>query len=239
MITAAPGQTGLRAGAAIDTEGGSMMGSTARRTARRLAATGGLAALGLIVVAGAASAHVDPTPAAAQVGTTATIGFGIEHGCGTSPTTGVALRVPDGVTNVKAVDKAGWTSTVSGNEIRFTGGSLDAKTPDHFDLTMTMPTTPGMISVPVVQTCTEGSLSWIEIPVEGQAEPEYPAPQIKLTAGVPTAEDLAPPVDDAEAGHSHDDSNTGVIVGGSIAAVVIVGGAAVVIVRRRGRSSAA
>jgi hypothetical protein len=70
--------------------------------------------------------------------------------------------------------------------------------------------------------------------------PEYPAPVIKITTGPPTAADLAPAADDDETTHSHDDSNTGIVVGVIIGVVVIagVGGALVLRSKRRTRATA-
>ena len=50
----------------------------------------------------------------------------------------------------------------------------------------------GDIRFPVIQTCQDGEIAWIEIPAEGAAEPENPAPTIKVTEGPPTAAELDP-----------------------------------------------
>ena len=64
---------------------------------------------------------------------------------------------------------------------------------------MTAPAEAGEIRFPVIQTCEQGELAWIEIPAEGAAEPEHPAPTLKITAGPPTAEDLTPEEEEASA----------------------------------------
>ena len=53
----------------------------------------------VVVVASAvaAGAHVAADPSEVPAGTTQTIGFTVEHGCGESPTVGVDLQLPDGV----------------------------------------------------------------------------------------------------------------------------------------------
>lgn len=196
----------------------------------------------LLLAAGPAAAHVDPDPLAVQVGTTADVAFGVEHGCDDSPTTKLELKFPDGFTNLKPVEKQGWTATVAGQVVTFAGGKLDAKTPDDFAVNLTAPATAGTQYIPVVQTCEKGSLQWIEIPKEGAAEPEHPAAGLKLTAGAPTAEDLAPAEEEGEeagahnegaASDDHDGSNMGVIVGVVVAAVVVVGAGLVVVKRKR------
>ncbi len=127
-----------------------------------------------------------------EAGTTGTVGFTIEHGCDGSPTTDVKFEIPEGVTGVTPVDKDGWTATVTGNTVEFKGGPLAADEEDHFDFTFTAPTQAGDIHFPVIQTCEQGELAWIEIAAEGAAEPEHPAPTLKVTEGPPTSADLMP-----------------------------------------------
>lgn len=202
----------------------------------RVSATTAFAAVVLVVLALPAAAHIDPDPRAAQVGTTATIAFNVEHGCGDSPTTALAFKLPAGVTNVKGVDKAGWTVKVTATEVDFTGGSQDAHTPADFSFTMTLPTTAGMIYFPVAQTCATGSQAWLDITEEGKPEPQFPAAALKVTAGVPTAEDLAAPADDGMdmGSTSHTGRNVAI---GVIAAVVVLGGAGAFVWTRRRKST--
>ncbi len=208
------------------------MRSLPRRLARVLVPSALVAVV--FLVAGPASAHIDADPLAAQAGTRATISFTVEHGCDNSPTTSLAFRIPTGVTNVKAVDKAGWHAALNSDVLTFSGGSQDAHTETQFAMTMTLPATAGTIYFPIVQTCASGSVNWIEIPQAGQPEPDHPAAALKVTAGVPTADDLAP-ADDKSDDSAHDsDSHTGLIVGIVIAAVVVVSAVGgFVLVRRR------
>jgi uncharacterized protein YcnI len=201
-----------------------------------------------------ASAHIDPDPIAMQAGTSATVAFNVEHGCDGSPTTSMKFRIPDGVTDAVAVEKDGWTATLTGDTLEFVGGPLDPEQADHFDITFTAPAAAGDIHFPVVQTCEAGELAWIEIPEEGAAEPERPAPTINITEGPPTAEDLAPepeeeeateetlvtqstdgaaaPTVTAAAADDDDSSNTGVIVVVVIGAAIVLVGGGVLLARR-------
>lgn len=207
----------------------------------------------VLAVGGVASAHIDPDPIAMQAGTTGTAVFKVEHGCDGSPTTSMKFQIPDGVTGVAGVDKDGWTATVTGNTLEFAGGPLAPDQEDHFDITFTAPTSPGDIRFPVIQTCEKGELAWIEVAEEGQAEPEHPAPTIKITAGPPTAEELTPAPEDAgtdgtvvatgtEAvltatvapSTTDDSSNTGTIVVVVVVAAVVLIGGGVVLARRKG-----
>jgi uncharacterized protein YcnI len=184
----------------------------------------------LVATASAAAAHIAPSPPAAQAGTTATISFEVEHGCGDQATTALAIQVPDGVTAVQPGTVPGWSSVVQAGVVEFSGGPLPATTPGAFPVTLTLPSRPGTVYFKIVQTCGSAQLSWVQLPA-GSGEPEYPAAAVKVTAGTPTAEDLAPPADDE---HHDDSSNTGWYVGGAavvVAAVVVVAG--LVVVRRR------
>ena len=222
-----------------------------RHMIKSLAGSGvGLAML--VTFCGVAMAHVDSDPIAVQAGTTATVSFHVEHGCNGSPTTALDFQIPAGVTNVKAVDKSGWTSKVDASTIQFTGGPLDATAPDSFSITFTAPTAPGTVYFKLIQTCTTGENDWIEIPVAGRPEPELPAPAISITAGPPTSAELVPPADAPAAStlspspatpttsaagrtSSSDSSHTGLIV--AIVAGVLVVAGAVTFAVKRSRSS--
>ena len=206
----------------------------------------------VLLAGGIASAHVDPDPIAMQAGTAGTVQFKVEHGCDGSPTKSMKFQIPTGVTAVSAVDKDGWTATVSGDTLEFAGGPLAADQEDHFDISFTAPTTAGDIHFPVIQTCDVGEIAWIEIPADGAAEPENPAPTIKITEGPPTSADLTPAPDEEEgttegtvvatdtgavvpttvADTSDDSSNTSAIVGVVIGAVIVVVGGGLLLARR-------
>ncbi|MEP7201627.1 MAG: DUF1775 domain-containing protein [Ilumatobacteraceae bacterium] len=206
----------------------------------------------VLVTGGIASAHIDPDPIAIQAGTSGAFAFNVEHGCNGSPTTSMKFQIPDGVTDAVAVDKEGWTATVTGNTLEFVGGPLDPEQEDHFNITFTAPAAAGDIHFPVIQTCEAGEIAWIEIPAEGADEPEHPAPTIKVTEGPPTSADLTPePEEDqtegttvthgtdgeatptvAEAAADDDSNNTGTIVKVVIGAAIVVVGGGVLLARR-------
>jgi periplasmic copper chaperone A len=213
-----------------------------------LVATASSTALVLAIGAGMALAHVDPDPLAVEAGTTATVGFKIEHGCDGSPTTALQFKIPSEVTNVKPVDKPGWTTAVAGDLVTFTGGPLAADQEDHFDLTLTAPSQAGDVRFPAIQTCEQGELAWIEIPADEAAEPEHPAPALKITAGPPSSADLTPEPETTDGGTpastpavvaatSPDDSgNTGAVVAAIIGGAVVALGAGWLWSRRRQRA---
>ncbi len=207
----------------------------------------------LLAAGGIASAHVEPDPLAMQAGTTGTVAFNVEHGCDGSPMTSLKIQIPTGVTDVTPVDKDGWTATVTGDTVEFNGGPLDAATEDSFEITLTAPTQTGDLHFPTIETCEQGEIAWIEIPVEGAAEPEFVAPTIKVTEGPPTSADLTPAEEAPEAATgdtaavattaaaatSDDSSNTGtIVVVVIVAAIVLIGGGAVLARRKKAASQA-
>ncbi len=165
------------------------------RTACRLAALTTVAT-GAAVLLGAAlaAAHIETDPPAVQAGTQATVGFVVEHGCGESNTTGMDIKLPAGITDATA-SKQGWTVSVADGVVRFSGGDLDHDTEDTFDVSFTAPTAPGFVTFPTVQICGDTQQPWLDETVEGQPEPEHPAPRLEITQGPPTSDELTIPVD--------------------------------------------
>ena len=162
----------------------------------RIAGVAAITTLGAVGIGGTAFAHIEPDPPAAQQGATVTVGFMVEHGCAGSPTTGLDIKLPDGIADARAVDKPGWTATVDSGVVRFVGQSPSGEEPDTFSISFTTPGTPGEVYFPTVQKCLEGSADWLDIAEEGQPEPEHPAPAMKITAGPPSSDDLTPAADD-------------------------------------------
>lgn len=158
---------------------------------RRLALASLASTLLAVVVATPVSAHIHAEPHEAQAGSTATIGFTIEHGCDGSPTVAVEVLLPAGVTDVTPEPFDDWTVTTDttdeGDVVIYDEGSLADGTAGTFEITMTLPPTPDTtIWFPMVQRCDEGELRWIEIPVEGEDEPDSPAPGVQLVGPVAT-----------------------------------------------------
>lgn len=166
------------------------------RTVRRtVAAT--VAATGVVVLAAAtlASAHIETDPPAVAAGQQATVGFVVEHGCGDNDTTGLDIKLPASVTDATAA-KDGWQTTVTDGVVRFTDGTLDHHTTGTFEISFTAPTTPGVLAFPTVQRCGDTEQPWLDEVVEGQPEPEHPTPQLLVTQGPPTSDELTEPTDD-------------------------------------------
>lgn len=150
-------------------------------------------------------AHATINPSEAPADSFARFAFRIGHGCEGSPTTEIAIQIPDGVVSVKPELVPGWEyETVVGElsepvmlhgekitegvqQVRWFGGP---PIPDgafqEFGLSVRLPDAPGeTLYFPVIQTCEEGEHAWIERPAEGQSpgDLEEPAPALTLTEG--------------------------------------------------------
>lgn len=160
-------------------------------------------AAALLLSASPAFAHVSLEMGAAPVGSTYKAVLRVPHGCDGNATTSVRVQVPEGVLSVKPMPKAGWElSTVKGpykstyelygskvsegvTEITWSGGNLPDDFYDEFVFRGSLASTleaGTTLYFPVIQTCTTGEEAWIEIPVDGQGEPDLPAPGLELTA---------------------------------------------------------
>jgi len=221
--------------------------------------TAGVTAGAVALLPGVAAAHIAPQPAAVEAGSAATVEFLVEHGCGDSPTTELRFQLPDDVTDAEAVAKDGWTTSVNGGVVTFNGNSLDAHTSTTFGIAFTAPAEATTIYFPVVQKCDTGETAWIQLPVDGEGEPERPAPAVEVTQGPPTSEEVVGAEDDdgdsgdAHEGHhasepSEEASNeegaaetegggssgiSGGLIAAGVVAVVIVGGTALLVSRRK------
>lgn len=229
-------------------------------TPRRLRVAAVLAALvAPLIWSAAAGAHVTPQDPEAPSGAYFTTAFKVGHGCDGSPTTKVELKLADGVTSVKPQPVPGWelsTTTrtldppieLHGTEITETvdtviweGGPLPDDQLQMFWVSMKLPEdAPGTaLEFPVVQTCEVGETAWIQSTVEGEEEPESPAPIVTLTEadGGHEADDAAG-VDGGDAA-SDDDASSGAPTALVVLALVLgaAGLAAGVAALVRGRSA--
>ncbi|MFL6798748.1 MAG: YcnI family protein [Xanthobacteraceae bacterium] len=127
----------------------------------------------------------------------------VPHGCESSATTSLRMRIPEGVIGVKPRPKPGWTlSTVVAKypkpvklyhaeltegvvEISWAGGKLPDEWYDEFVFTgyLSSELQPGKtLYFPVVQQCEKGVHRWIETPAAGQTRSDMrePAPELRL-----------------------------------------------------------
>jgi len=152
---------------------------------------GGIAAAALVLVAPmAASAHISATADTTAAGSYAVVTFALPHGCDGSATTAIAIDIPDSIDTVKPTANYGWQVTTVADGERIGQVVYTAKEPlpdavrDTFALQVVIPedaegTT---LAFPVTQTCEVGETLWNEATVEGDEEPEHPAPAFVVTA---------------------------------------------------------
>ncbi len=232
-------------------------------------------AMGLVVAtAGVASAHVTVEPESAPKGAAdQTIVFRVPNESDTANNTGLKIQFPSDHP-IAAIDPAampGWTSTVKTthlatpietddgqvtdvvSEIDWAGGSIPPGQFGQFTiLAMGLPSDTDSLTFKAIQTYDDGTeTAWIEESVEGQPEPEHPAPVLTLTAAAdtPSSSDtsVAPTVTTASTAStanesaagttstSSSDSSKGLAIAGIVlgALALILAGAAFF----RGRSS--
>jgi len=155
-----------------------------------------LVAAALLLTPLAASAHVTLTETSAAPGAHYLAHFRVGHGCSGSPTTGLSIAIPNGVSGVDAQAVPGWmleTSNIGArvSAVTWKGGSLDAKTLGEFAVAMILPSKPGALAFVATQTCAVGSASWSEVPPPGEKS-SHPAPILYVGVPAPKVDGMAP-----------------------------------------------
>lgn len=231
---------------------------------RLLARTAVLPALavGVLALAGPASAHVTVSPSTTVAGAYTVLTVSVPHGCDGSATTKVAIKMPDDIVEVtptrnpfydvrKVTTKLDQPLTAEdGDQIteRTSEVVYTARTPlpdgerDAFELSLQIPEDAAGTTLvfPSVQTCEQGQTAWTEVPAAGQSEDdlEHPAPSFEVTAATADGSHDAAPPTDAAAATSSDDSGDGLAVAGLVAGLLGLGFGAVALLRSRGRTGA-
>ena len=161
-----------------------------------------VAACALSTGAGGAFAHIVLQDGAAAANASYRATFRVGHGCDGAATTGIRVSIPAGFSGAQPMPKAGWTvRAVSGKlpepytahgktftegvvEISWTANAADnALSSDFYDefvLRGTTPARPGPLWFKVVQTCTQGSAEWTEVPASGTSTKGLKSPAALL-----------------------------------------------------------
>jgi uncharacterized protein YcnI len=180
------------------------------------------AAVAALIVVPAATAHVTASPAELTTGYTYTQ-FSVPHGCDGSATTSISIEIPAGIANVAPEVVAGWEietqegalpepvnifgeeTTEGVTQVTWTGGPLPDPHLQRFGLSFYASDTLADQTIywPIVQQCENGVNRWIEIPVEGEEEPEEPAAGIAFLASA--SEEEAPAEEETAAGDGSGD----------------------------------
>ena len=191
--------------------------------------TAALAALTMsIVVAGTASAHVSVSSTDAAPGGYGKFTFRVPNESDTASTVALRIQIPEeaAMTSLRTQPIPGWTVTrtttdlakplqfqgetitsyVSVIEFRAAaGGGIGPGEFQEFALSGGPFPEADQLTFPAVQVYSDGSeTAWIEPSVEGQAEPEHPAPVLDLAAAAAGSSGATGSAGSAEAGHSHD-----------------------------------
>jgi len=161
------------------------------RTGRRLRHRGPLLWAGAVIVIlmtgllqATADAHVVAKLTTMPDGTS-TVTFTFFHGCGRDgQTNSLKVKLPEGTSDVQARSApAGFTATVNGTELVWTGPPIPYDQQSDFVATMRLPGKQGeTVFLPTVQACVSGEDLWLE----KVADPEAPnsAPRVVLTQTV-------------------------------------------------------
>ncbi|MFE6254661.1 YcnI family protein [Agromyces sp. NPDC057865] len=154
-----------------------------------LAGLAGGAVLALAAVPLAASAHVTVTPSGTAAGSYTVLTFAFSHGCEGSPTTAIAIDIPESIASVSPTLNPNYTIEKVADGDRTSQVVYTAITPvqdgyrDTIELSLQLPEDAAgeTLAFPVLQSCEVGETNWNQVAEEGEEEPESPAPVIVVT----------------------------------------------------------
>ncbi|MER6046473.1 YcnI family protein [Streptomyces sp. NPDC001793] len=227
--------------------------TTLRRTLRRTTVVTALTTAGLLTAAGSAFAHVTVHPDSYPKGATdGTLTFRVPNEEDNADTTQVQVLLPADhpIPSVLVTPEPGWTAQVKTtklknpiktddgtineavSEITWTKGKIEPGQYQDFSVAFgQLPDDADQLAFKTLQTYSDGKVvRWIEEPKAGQAEPENPAPMLKLTKAADSTAASAPAAPKASAG---DSTTRGLGIAGLIAGVLGIGTAAVALYRSR------
>ena len=200
----------------------------------------GLAIALLVLLAAPASAHVSANPGAVEAGEAAAITFRVPNETTDADTTSVEIFLPEDASfefvSVKPV--AGWehTETKSGDTItavKWSGGTIAPGEYQEFSLSFG-PVVAGSLEFKALQTYDNGDIvRWIDPTVEGEDEPEHPAPTVTVTKEgaddeAATSDETSDPGDEGE-----DGTDMATFAALALGGVALVGALAALIMGRR------
>lgn len=193
-----------------------------------------------------AQAHVTVSPPDVPAEGYSTLKFTVPHGCDGAATRRVVVKLPPQVVSAtpeavpgwtaktktgklaKPVEQHGETVTTGVREVTWTGGPLPDNEFVEFGLSVSVSGQVGDVAeFKTVQNCVDGSeAAWIQKTVEGQDEPDYPAPTLTLTAaddghGHAADEEDAPSTEPVSGNDASSSNSDGASNGLSIAALIV------------------
>ncbi|MCU1346585.1 MAG: nuclear export factor [Acidimicrobiia bacterium] len=187
---------------------------------------------------GVASAHVTVNPDTAAPGGYAKLTFRVPNEETGTNTTKVEVQVPAeaGLKSVSVQPHAGWTYAVTKqgdavSTVAWSGGVIKPGEFEEFSLSVgPLPTDKDQLVFKALQTYDNGDVvSWIQTAAAGAAEPEHPAPVLKLVAAPGAAASTVVKVDS---------SSKGLAVAALVVGVVgvVLGAAALLLNRKRAQT---
>jgi uncharacterized protein YcnI len=200
---------------------------------RKLARASAIPAAAAIAVltAGPAAAHVTISPEGAAAGSYTVLTASVPHGCDGSPTTKVAIQMPEQILSVTPTRNPLWdvekvmekldepVTDAHGNEVTERVGQVvyTARTPlpdgyrDAFELSLQVPDAVGETLVfPVIQTCEKGETAWVETAADGNTEDlEAPAPTLTVLPAEEGGHGAEPASSESESESESEDTSAG------------------------------
>lgn len=186
------------------------MNGSLRRSAVRGTVVAGLATAAVLAGAGPASAHVTAQPGVAAQGGFSVVTFRVPDESDTAGTVKLEVALPTDhpITSVRTTPVPGWTAAVTktaldppvqvdGNAVAqavtavtWTANPGSKIGPgEYLDFPLSLgplPTGVDRVAMPATQTYDNGEVvAWNEQATDGQAEPEHPAPVVRLTPAGP------------------------------------------------------
>ena len=174
----------------------------------------------------AASAHVSVAPDTTAAGAYTVLTFSNAHGCESSPTTGITIDIPDGIDSVSPTINPGWIAAKVMDGDRVGQVTYTAETPledgfrTTFALSLQLPADAEgeTLEFPVLQTCEVGENNWNQTTLEGESEPDLPAPFLVVTEAVSDGHDHGA-AEDHVAEENVADSGVGTVSAENVASV--------------------
>ncbi|MGH3242136.1 MAG: YcnI family protein [Spirillospora sp.] len=204
--------------------------------ARRLGAVAALSGAFVLGLATAASAHVTVNPKTAEQGTYAKVAFRVPNERDNASTTKLVVNLPADhpLSSVSVRPVPGWTvkaektklttpikthggeQTEAVTRITWSGGKIEPGNFQEFDVSLgPLPTNTGELMFKADQTYSNGEVvKWDQKPAEGAAEPEHPAPVLKLVPKGGSADAVGLTAKTKPAASASSDDGTARLLGG-------------------------
>ena len=162
-------------------------------TFKKLCLAASVVAASSLAITAPAAAHVTVQPAEAEQGSYTKLTFRTPNESDTAATVKLEVSLPAEVESARTKPVPGWTETVDGKTIRWEGGRIEPGQFQEFDISVGPLPKVDALLFKAVQTYDDGLVvRWVDEPVEGEDEPQHPAPTLTLVAA---ARDDAEPIE--------------------------------------------